>query len=115
MALENFIPEIWSARLLVNLYNSLVYGQQGVVNTDYEGEIQTAGDTVRINSIGAVTVGDYTKNTDIGAPQTMSDAQSTLTITQQKYFNFQVDDIDQIQQSPKMMNDAMREAAYALS
>jgi len=115
MSLENFIPEVWSARLLVNLYNALVYGQELVINRDYEGEIQAAGDTVRINSIGAVTVGDYAKNTDMSAPQVLSDAQTTLTITQQKFFNFQVDDIDKIQQSPKMMEGAMREAAYALS
>jgi len=114
MSLENFIPEVWSARLLVNLYNTLVYGNPRIINSDYEGEIRNMGDTVRINSIGAVTVGDYTKNTDMAAPQTLSDAQTTLTITQQKYFNFQVDDIDKFQQMPKMMNDAMREAAYAL-
>lgn len=114
MALENFIPEVWSARLLVNLYNTLVYGNPRIINSDYEGEIRNMGDTVRINSIGAVTVGDYTKNTDMAAPQTLSDAQTTLTITQQKFFNFQVDDIDKFQQMPKMMNDAMREAAYAL-
>src|SRR5688572_31340497 len=101
MSLENFIPEVWSARLLVNLYNTLVYGNPRLINTDYEGESRNMGDTVRINSIGAVTVGDYTKNTDMAAPQTLSDAQTTLTITQQKYFNFQVDDIDKFQQFPK--------------
>lgn len=29
---------------------------------DYEGEIKAYGDTVKINSIGAVTISDYTKN-----------------------------------------------------
>lgn len=115
MSLENFIPEVWSARLLVNLYNTLVYGNPALINTDYEGEIRSQGDTVRIGSIGTVTVGDYSKNTDITAPQTLSDAQSTLTITQQKYFNFQIDDVDKAQQNPKVMGDAMREAAYALA
>jgi len=115
MSLENFIPEVWSARLLTNLYNTLVYGQDGIINTDYEGEIQAAGDTVRINSIGAVTVGDYSKNTDMSAPQALQDAQTSLTITQQKFFNFQVDDVDKIQQQPKMMDGAMRESGYALS
>jgi hypothetical protein len=37
MALTNFIPEIWSARLLQNLHKSMVYGQPGIVNRDYEG------------------------------------------------------------------------------
>lgn len=114
MALDNFIPEIWSNQLLVNLYKNLVYAQDGVVNRDYEGEIQAAGDTVRINSIGRVTVSDYSKNTDMGSPQTLTDAQSVLTISQQKSFNFQIDDVDKAQQNPKVMSQAMVEAAYAL-
>lgn len=61
MAITNFIPTIWSARLLHNLQKSLVFGQTGVINRDYEGEIKAYGDTVKINGIGAVTIGDYTK------------------------------------------------------
>jgi capsid protein len=114
MALDNFIPEIWSNQLLVNLYKTLVYAQDGVVNRDYEGDISAKGDTVRINSIGRVTVTDYSKNTDLGSPQTLTDAQSVLTISQQKAFNFQIDDVDKAQQNPKVMSQAMVEAAYAL-
>jgi len=114
MSLDNFIPQIWAARLLTNLQKSLVYGQAGVVNRDYEGEIRGAGDTVNINNIGPVTIGDYTKNTDITAPEDLTDAQTKLLIDQQKYFNFQVDDIDKAQQKPKVMDAAMVEAAYGL-
>lgn len=114
MALDNFIPAVWSARLLANLYKSLVYGQVGVVNREYEGEISDVGDSVRINAIGPVAIGTYTKNTNISAPETLTDAQTALIIDQSRYFNFQVDDVDRVQQKPKVMNDAMREAAYAL-
>lgn len=115
MALTNFIPEIWSARLLQNLHKSLVYGQPGIVNRDYEGEIREAGDTVRINAIGPVTVGNYTRNSDLGTPEVLTDAQAVLTITQAKTFHFQVDDLDKVQQKPQVMDEAMREAAYALA
>lgn len=115
MALNNFIPTIWGARLLVNLNKALRFAQEGVVNREYEGVISAYGDTVKINSIGRVTVGDYTKNANIGDPETLTDAQTTLTITQSKYFNFQVDDIDRAQQNPKVMDAAMGEAAYALN
>jgi N4-gp56 family major capsid protein len=114
MALNNFIPELWSARLLFNLQKALVYAQEGIVNRDYEGEIQAMGDTVRINSIGPVTVGDYAKNTNIGDPETLTDAQQSLLIDQAKYFNFQVDDVDRAQQKPAVMDGAMRESGYAL-
>lgn len=115
MALENFIPEIWSANLLSNLQKEHVYGNSDVTNTDYEGEIKQAGDTVRINSIGRISVFDYAKNTDMPAPETLTDSQKTLLIDQQKAFNFQVDDIDKAQQNPKVMGEAMKEASYALA
>lgn len=114
MAIDSFIPAVWASRLLVNLHKSLVYGQPGVINRDYQGDITGMGDSVKINSIGAVTVGDYTKNTNMSAAQTLTDAQSVLTINKQKYFNFQVDAIDNAQQNPKIMDGAMAEAAYGL-
>ena len=114
MAIDNFIPEVWASELLVNLNKAHVYGAPGVVNRDYEGQITQGGDTVRINSVGRVTVGDYVKNTDIAAAETLTDAQATLLIDKQKFFNFQIDDIDKAQQSPKVMAAAMREAAYGL-
>lgn len=114
MSLGNFIPQIWAARLLENLNNAHVYAQPGVINRDYEGDITGAGDVVKINSIGRVTIGTYTKNTDISDPETLDDAQANLLIDQQKYFNFQVDDVDRAQQKPKVMDAAMREAAWGL-
>lgn len=115
MATTNFIPTIWSARLLANLQKSLVFGQTGIINRDYEGEIKNYGDTVKINGIGAVSVGDYTRNTDMEDPETLSDHTRSLIIDQSKYFNFQIDDLDKIQQNPKLMDAAMQEAAYALA
>ena len=114
MSLENFIPEVWSARLLANLSKVQVYTAPAVINSDYEGEISGVGDSVRINAIGRVTVSDYSKNTDIAAPVALQDGQTILSINKAKYFNFQIDDIDKAQQKPKVMDSAMAEAAYAL-
>jgi len=109
----NFIPTIWVARLLAALQKSLVYGQTGIVNREYEGEIKQAGDSVKIGSIGEITVGDYTKDTDMTV-QTLDDAEQMLNITQSKYFNFIVDAIDKAQQNVNTMDEAMRRAAYRL-
>lgn len=114
MAINNFIPTIWSAELLVSLKKSLVYGQEGVINRDYEGEISAVGDTVKISGIGAVTIIDYVKNGNLPDPEELTDNTRTLTITESKAFNFQVDDIDKAQQKPKVMQQAMEEAAYGL-
>lgn len=115
MAINNFIPTVWAGSILRNLNKALVYGQIGVVNRDYEGEIRDKGDSVKINSLGPVTVFDYVKNTNMGDPETLTDAQQTLSITQSKAFNFQVDDVDKAQQTPKVMNAASENAAYALA
>ena len=114
MSLNNFIPTIWSARLLSALQKSLVYGQAGVVNRDYEGEIRAKGDSVKITAIGDVTVKEYTKNTDIDSPEELQDASQWLQITEEKYFNFQVDDIDKVQIAGPVVDEAMTRAAYKL-
>lgn len=110
----NFIPQVWAARLLVALSKALVYGQPGVINRDYEGEIQAYGDSVRIGSIGDPTIGNYTKDTDISSPESLTDAEQSLVIDQSKYFNIYVDSIDRAQQNVDSMDEAMRRAAYKL-
>lgn len=114
MALDKFIPELWSARLLLQLQKQLIYAQPAIVNRDYEGEISAMGDTVRINSIGDITVFDYARNTPMADPEVLTDAETTLTITQSKAFNFAVDDLDKAQMKVAIMDEAMRKAAYAL-
>lgn len=113
MTINNFIPQIWAARLLANLNEAHVFA--GLTNRDYEGDIRNVGDTVKINSLGRVTIGSYTKNSNMDAAETLTDAQTTLVIDKADYFNFQIDDIDRVQQKPKVMDEAMREAAYGLA
>ena len=113
MSVTNFIPTIWSARLLRHLDKKHVYAN--LLNRDYEGEIKNFGDTVKINQIGDVEIKDYTKNTDIDAPEELSGDQLTLTIDQAKYFNFGVDDVDNAQTNPKLMDKAMQRAGYGVN
>jgi hypothetical protein len=110
----NFIPTVWASRLLTALEASLVYGQRAVVNRDYEGEIRSAGNTVKIASIGDVSIGEYTKDEDISDPEALTDDEQTLTINQQRYFNFYVDHIDRAQQNVNVLDEAMRRSAWAL-
>lgn len=115
MAVDNFIPEVWTARLLAHLETALVFGQPGVVNRDYEGEIAQKGDTVRIGAIGAITVKEYTKNADIDAPETLADDMTSLVISEGDYFNFQVDDVDARQAAVALVDGASRDAAYRMA
>ena len=113
MAITNFIPTVWSE----NLYQELdkKYIAVANCNRDFEGEIKEKGNTVRICGIGDVAVSEYTKNANMSAPLSLSDTARDLTIDQAKYFNFQIDDIDRAQSSPKLMEVAMKNAASALA
>lgn len=113
MTIDNFTPTLWSGKLLKNLNDAHVYAN--CLNRDYEGDIKQAGDTVKINSIGRITIAGYTKNSTINAPETLVGSQLMLTINDQNYFNFEIDDIDKAQNNINLMNDAMQEAAWGLA
>jgi len=115
MAITNFIGEIWSAQIFQSLQKALVYGQTGVINRDYEGEIKSKGDTVRITSHGPITIDNYDKSTGLGDPEELDDAQTVLNITQSKSFNFRVEDIDKAQMNVALMQSATQDAGYQLS
>ena len=109
-----FTPEIWSAMMLESLKKELVYGQPGVVNRDYEGEIRNMGDTVRIRSIGRPTIANYVKGSTTITPEQLTDAQRSLLINQAKYFAFEVDDIDAAQGPGGELEAGLMEAVYGL-
>jgi hypothetical protein len=113
MSLSNFIPQIWADTLLASLRKNLVYGN--LFNEDYQGSINQMGDTVKINAIGDITISSYTKDTDMNAPQSLTDAQTMLVISQAKYYNFEVDDVDQAQAHPQVLGEAMAWAAYKIA
>lgn len=112
MAFENFIPEVWSARLLEHLDKAHVYA--ALLNRDYEGDIRAYGDTVHINQIGDIQIKDYT-GVDIAAPEELDSTLMDLKIDQAKYFNFQIKDIDNAQSNPKVVDAAMQRASYGIN
>lgn len=113
MTIENVIPAVWAARLLTNLNNDHVYAK--CFNKDYEGDIADVGNSVKINSIGRITISTYAKNQDLSAPQLLQDAGQWLLIDQGKYYNFYHDDLDKAQQKVSMMDAAMKEASWGLA
>lgn len=113
MAITNFIPTVWSEHLYRALDKKYVAVKN--CNRDFEGEIKGKGSSVKICGVGDITITDYTKNTDLSAPETLSDSAEILTIDRAKCFNFQIDDIDRAQATPKLMEEAMRKAADGLA
>lgn len=111
--LNNFIPEIWSANILVTLENSLVFAN--LANHDYEGEIRAYGDTVHITGIGDIQIQDYAKYGELTIqPVTDIDA-GVLKIDQSKAFAFEVDDLDTVQSRADLRGKFQERAAYNLA
>lgn len=116
MAVDTFIPEVWSAELLTTLDENYVLAAPDASNRDYEGEIANAGDTVHIGSLTDPTVSTYTKNVTVISPQTLTTTDQTLLIDQSKYFAFEVDDVDarQAQNGGRLLTTAAQRAAVKL-
>ena len=116
MAIANFIPEVWSARLKRILEPRLVLTQPRVMNRNWEGEVADKGDTVHIRTFttgGAIR--DYSRNTPMAAPDRAGDGELTLTVDQAKAFYIAVDDIDVVQADLTIMDKFLERTARNLA
>lgn len=114
--LAGIIPALWSKELQAHLDKAHIFAQPGTVVRNYPGSEQllSYGETIKVNKIGDITVGTYTRYGSISFEELETTGQ-TLTIDQADYFAFHVDDIDQAQTDPKVLGDAAQRAAYALN
>ncbi|MEB3207074.1 MAG: P22 phage major capsid protein family protein [Vampirovibrionales bacterium] len=111
MPLANFMPEIWSKSLLKVFDKAVVMAK--LVNRDFEGDIQAAGDVVHVRTFGNITIQDYTRDSIINF-QTLTDPMQDLIINQQKYFAFKVDDLDKAQSDLNIIEGYAGRAAMAI-
>lgn len=113
MATNCFIPQVWSAKILEALDKELVYAD--LFNTDYEGEITEAGDTVHIAQVGDVSIRDFNSSTDIEEPDDVNAVALTLKIDQLKYFNISVCDVNEVQSKVSLLDTATQRAGYGFA
>ena len=111
MAVTNFIQSIWSK----NIQDDLELKCKLVDNClrEYEGDCKYA-QSVKILGVGEPTIGDYNSAQDIDIEE-MSDKGQILTIDQQKYFAFYVDDVNQAQSVPGLKEKYQEKAVHGLA
>ncbi len=97
------------------------------MNRNYESELKASGESIKISSIGRLTVKSYTRNAGAGntaasptvagidRPEILQGSSLWLVPDQMKYVSFEIDDVDHYQQVPNLMGEATREMAYAFS
>ena len=85
-----FIPEIWSGKLIEKFYAATVLA--AISNTDYEGEIKSYGDRVKIRTKPTLAINNYLVNGDLALQRPVG-SSIELTIDQGKYFAAILDDV----------------------
>lgn len=104
----NFIPEIWSGKLIENFYDSTVLA--AISNTDYEGEIRNQGDTVNIRTQPNITIREYVKGQNL-IVENPDSPKLQLVIDKGEYFSCVEDDIDRVQSDIKLMDMWSKDAS----
>lgn len=97
----NFIPEIWSGKMIENFYDATVLAQ--ISNTDYEGEIRQFGDTVNIRTTPEITIRDYVKGQTL-VVENPDKPKIQLLIDKGEYFSCVEDDVDKVQSDIVLMD-----------
>lgn len=113
MALEALRREVLAKQLMTQRELDCVFA-----NLTYKGpmigEIKKKGDHIILPGIGRPTVRDYDPDTDIDLDNVATYKQD-FYITQAKYVNQKVDDIDEAQSEMDVFNPAIREAKLELA
>jgi len=104
----NFIPEIWSSKLVENFYDATVLA--AISNTDYEGEIKSHGDKVQIRLTPEITVRPYAKGMNLTVERP-DKPKITLEIDQGEYFACIEDDVDKVQSDISLMDAWSKDAS----
>lgn len=111
MAITRFQRTVWSKKIQTVL--ETVTGLKNHSDYEYEGEIKYAKE-VKILGVVRPTIKTYVPGTKIEL-ETPEDSSQMLKVDQMKYFNFAVEDVDQAQSNPGLMNKLAEEAGKGLA
>tara|TARA_Y100000310_G_C20698683_1_gene827691 strand:- start:2913 stop:3833 length:921 start_codon:yes stop_codon:yes gene_type:complete len=89
-----YLPRLYAKRLLIEFYSVTVFA--AIANTDYEGQIKSQGDTVRIRQQPDVTIRDYTKGAGLNYERP-DPGSVDLEINKGKYWAFNINKVDEVQ------------------
>lgn len=106
-----FSPVIYSKKVQLAFRKSSIV--QAITNTDYMGEINAFGDSVKVIKEPEVTVRSYARGTQVQA-QDLQDDDFTLVVDKANYFAFKLDDIEAAHSHVNWMSMATDRAGYRL-
>ena len=112
-----YVPDIWSSKMVDKFYASTVFGE--ISNTNYEGELKTAGDTVHIRIIPTITINDYFIGGNSASDPDLTYERPAVTKTELlidkgKYWAFQCNDVEKKQADINYVNTISQDAGEQL-
>lgn len=109
---DSFIPEVWADAALLSLRAQL--GLANTVNRDYEDEVSTFGDKVRIPQTGSLSANDKSANSSV-TKQNPADSEVTVDLNKHKEATFAVEDPARVESRPDLLQSYMEEAMIAVA
>lgn len=110
--LSAFNVQMWSKAIISNVDQLNV--MLPMTNRQYQGQFNRMGDTVNVRTLGHVTTKGYTKGETLDF-QALAPTVEPFVISDAFYFNFEVDDIDEIQNDMNALNLYAGRAAVSAS
>lgn len=105
MAVTNFIPTVWEARLLAN------FNKRSIADVITTKPTEIKGNKIVFNKVGDVAVKDYTGTV---AWDELSTSKVEVNMDQKKYFAFKLDDVDKAQAAGDLVDSHTQQAANTL-
>ena len=105
MAVTNFIPTIWEARLLAKFHERAVASVITTAPTKIEGN------KIVFNKVSDVAIKDYAGTV---AFDDLTTSKVELEMNKKNYWAFKVDDVDAVQAAGNLIDPHVAEAGYGL-
>ena len=105
MAVTNFIPQVWEARLMAKFHERSV----GQIITTAPTKIE--GNKIIFNKVSDIALKDYEGSVSF---EDLTTSKVELPMDVKKYWAFKVDDVDAVQSAGELIDPHVEEAGYGL-
>ena len=105
MAVTNFIPQVWEARLMAKFHERSV----GQIITTAPTKIE--GNKIIFNKVSDIALKDYEGSVSF---EDLTTSKVELPMDVKKYWAFKVDDVDAVQSAGELIDPHVAEAGYGL-
>jgi hypothetical protein len=104
----SFVPEIWDAAVYRTLEDNLIARK---ICRNYSNKVKKAGDTIHFNGLADPAVSSYSGTVTY---ETLQPGTVSLLIDQQKYYGFDVTDIEEAMANVDLKGSQAERAGYKL-